>query len=272
MANSVVDIAGENGLLRRVMGNAAGAVVGAALVYEKQRGQDREMGEGRRKRLGITMFGVTTPAVDTVRECVREEWCGDRVEVFVFHATGHGGKAMERMVREGELDAVLDLTTTEVADYVVGGVMSAGEERMSAAVEKGIPYLVSLGATDMVNFGARETVPERFRERRLVEHNAAVTVMRTNKEEARGIGRFIVERLKKAKRPDLVKVVIPRGGTSLMSKVGGVFENREVDKVLLDVLQDGLKDSGIEIVEDERDINNEGFARMTAGLMKELMG
>lgn len=270
MVNSVVDIAGINGLLGEVIGNAAGGIVGSAAVFEHRKHGVRGRGQERKKRLGVTMFGVTTPAVDTVRECFKE-WYGDDVEVYVFHATGHGGKTMEKMVREEELDAVLDLTTTEVADFVVGGVMSAGEERMTAAVERGIPYLVSLGATDMVNFGARDTVPDRFKDRNLVEHNAAVTVMRTNKQEARDIGRFMVERLKNAMRPEVVRVVIPRGGTSLLSKCGEQFEDKQVDEVLFDVLQEGLKGSGIEVVEDKRDINDEGLARMIAGLMGRLM-
>ncbi|KAK4197149.1 hypothetical protein QBC40DRAFT_334347 [Triangularia verruculosa] len=271
LVNSVVDIAGLNGLLRDVIGNAGGGIIGAALAYEQRMELEKANGEvGKKKRVGVTMFGVTTPAVDAIRKYLGEMY-GDEVEVFVFHATGHGGRAMEKMVRLEELDAVIDLTTTEVADFVVGGVMSAGERRMSAAIEKNIPYLVSLGATEMVNFGARETVPERFTGRKLVEHNAAVTVMRTNREEAREIGRFIVGKLRKSERPERVKVVIPRGGTSRMSKAGGVFEDKEVDEVLFEELRDGLKGSEIEVLEDERDINDEGFAESTAQLIGQLM-
>jgi len=128
------------------------------------------------------MFGVTTPCVDHIRKYITKKY---DVEIYVFHATGHGGKAMERLVSEGRLNAVLDITTTEIGDHLVGGNMSAGPTRLEAALERGIPNIISLGATDMVNFGARSSVPPQFKDRKLLEHNPTVTLMRTTPEECR---------------------------------------------------------------------------------------
>lgn len=146
---SVVDIAGTNSLLRRILSNAAGAIVGMGQAYERE-SSSKSTGtksSSQRKRVGLTMFGVTTPCVDKVRQYLEANY---EIECFVFHCTGHGGKAMERLVEVGELDAVLDLTTTEIADYLGGGVMSAGEHRLEAGLKAGIPYIISVGATDMV--------------------------------------------------------------------------------------------------------------------------
>lgn len=165
------------------------------------------------------MFGVIIFVVDIVCECFKE-WYGDDVEVYVFYVIGYGGKMMEKMVREEELDVVLDLIMMEVVDFVVGGVMSVGEERMMVVVERGILYLVLLGVMDMVNFGVRDMVLEWFKDRNLVEYNVVVIVMRMNKEEVRDIGRFMVERLKNVMRLEVVRVVILRGGISLFLKCG----------------------------------------------------
>lgn len=143
---SVVDIAGNNSLLRRVLSNAAGAVVGMGQAYARE-GSELKGADSGKHRVGLTMFGVTTTCVDMVREYLETNY---EVECFVFHCTGHGGKAMEKLVEEGRLDAVLDVTTTEIADYLCGGVMSAGEHRLEAALKAGIPYIISVGATDMV--------------------------------------------------------------------------------------------------------------------------
>ncbi|KAK3991254.1 hypothetical protein QBC44DRAFT_323914 [Cladorrhinum sp. PSN332] len=272
---TVVDVAGTNSLLRRVLANAGAMIAGAARVYAAGQTRDREQEvESEKKRVGITMFGVTTPAVDFIREYLTSNYS---VEVFVFHATGTGGKAMEKMVRDGGLDAVLDLTTTEVADYVAGGVMSAGEGRLSASVERGIPYLVSLGALDMVNFGGVDTLPGRYLGengggRKWYQHNPSVTLMRVDEGEAERIGRFIVDALGDAGERGRVKVVIPRGGLSLLSAAGQPFEDREVDEVLFRTVRDGLRDSAVEVIEDERDINDEALARLMAEELVLMMG
>jgi len=255
MMYSVVDIAGLNQVLQNILSNAAAAIAGMAASYA-----DKEVpgSSASKKRVGITMFGVTTPAVDVIRRHLEAQY---GCEIYVFHATGHGGQAMERLVRENALDAVLDLTTTEVCDFLTGGVMSAGPRRLDAAAEAGIPNIVSVGATDMTNFGPKSTVPERYKDRRLYEHNPVVTLMRTSEEEARQVGNFIAEKLKKhVKRTDLVQVWLPDGGISLISTPEGPFADPKADTALFRSLKEGLDGSGIEIVEDKRSINDPGFA------------
>jgi uncharacterized protein (UPF0261 family) len=255
MMYSVVDIAGLNQVLQNVLSNAAAAIAGMAASYAHRRVDDSL---ASKKRVGITMFGVTTPAVDVIRRHL-EARCG--CETYIFHATGHGGQAMERLVREGALDAVLDLTTTEVCDFLTGGVMSAGPRRLEAAAEAGIPTIVSVGATDMTNFGPKSTVPERYKQRKLYEHNSVVTLMRTSEEEARQVGDFIAEKLKKhTKQADLVQVWLPTGGISSISTPEGPFTDPKADAALFQSLKAGLDGSGIKVVEDIRSINDPGFA------------
>lgn len=277
MMYSVVDVAGLNEVLRGVLENAAGAVVGMADAYQKRMAErkGREGGEREKKvRVGITMFGVTTPGVDAIRQYLESKY-PDVFETMVFHATGHGGKAMERLVRAGDLDAVIDLTTTELADELVGGVMSAGPDRIRAAVEKGIPYIVSLGALDMVNFGPKGTVPERFRkdeERKLYEHNPTVTLLRTSVEECKEIGGRMCEKLVEGVDASKIQVWIPRGGLSMLSVPGAPFEDKDADEALFRAVHDGLRSSDILIRDDERDVNDKGFAHDIAEAMARLLG
>ncbi|EGZ76903.1 Uncharacterized conserved protein UCP033271 [Neurospora tetrasperma FGSC 2509] len=285
MMYSVVDVAGLNEVLRGVLGNAAGAVVGMANAYYERRRRriregDMEAKKEKKKKkarvVGITMFGVTTPSVDAIRQYLESKYPGV-IETMVFHATGHGGKAMERLVRAGELDAVIDLTTTELADELVGGVMSAGPDRMRAAVGKGIPYIVSLGALDMVNFGPPGTVPERFRsmdanKRKLYEHNPTVTLLRTSAEECREIGRRMCERLLEGGDASKIQVWIPKGGLSMLSVAGAPFEDRDADEALFETVREGLKGSGILVKDDERHVNDKGFAHDVAEAMAKLLG
>lgn len=178
---SVVDIAGVNRVSRLILGNAAAAAAGMAKAYAPPGAEDD------RPLVGASMFGVTTPAVDAARERLNELG----YEVLVFHATGAGGRALEGLVESGLLAGVLDLTTTELADDLVGGVLSAGPDRLTAAGKHGIPQVVAPGALDMVNFGPRETVPERFQGRNLYVHNPTVTLMRTTPEEMAELGRRV---------------------------------------------------------------------------------
>ncbi|CAF9904056.1 MAG: hypothetical protein HETSPECPRED_003337 [Heterodermia speciosa] len=271
MMYSIVDIAGSNKILKDVLDNAAGATVGMAVAYrkrledsgEEQSAVDKKEGKAK-KRVGITMFGVTTPCVDAMRQHLTEKY---GYEVFVFHATGHGGRAMERMISAGELDAVVDLTTTEIADHIVGGVMSAGPHRLEAAAKAEIPQVLSVGACDMVNFGPRSTVPERFAKgnRNIYEHNPSVTLMRTDAEECRQIGEFIAGKLKKfCRSSSLVQVILPTGGVSMIAKPGDPYYDREADDALFTAVEEGLKGKGIEVLRDERDINDDTFALETA--------
>ena len=278
MMYSVVDVAGLNEVLRGVLENAAGAVVGMANAYEKrmrERQAEKERTEKEKKkiRVGITMFGVTTPGVDAIRQYFEEKY--PIIETMVFHATGHGGKAMERLIEAEELDAVIDLTTTEVADELVGGVMSAGPGRMSAAVSRRIPYVVSLGALDMVNFGPKETVPEKFRTdntRKLYEHNPNVTLLRTSVEECKKIGKEIADRLSQTEAPNKIMVWIPEGGVSMLSVPGGPFADHDADQALFRAIRGGLEGTRIPYWEDDRNINDKGFAQDVAESMARLLG
>lgn len=253
---SVVDIAGLNEVLKDVLNNAGTAIAGMALAFAARSQQALSLS---RKRVGVTMFGVTTPAVDEIRKYLESKY---DIEVYVFHATGHGGKAMERLIHEGKIDAVLDITTTEICDHITGGVMSAGSRRLEAAAAAGIPNIVSVGATDMTNFGPVNTVPERYKHRKLYEHNPVVTLMRTSREEASQVGDFIVSKLKSyAKDPSAIQVWLPRGGISMIAIPGGPFAEEETDAIMFKVIKDGLINSGIEVIEDDRAVNDAGFAR-----------
>lgn len=253
---SVVDVAGTNEVLRVVFTNAGASIAGMALASAAR---SRQAASSTKKRVGITMFGVTTPAVDAIRKHLESKY---EIETYIFHATGHGGKAMERLIREGKIDGVLDLTTTEICDHLTGGVMSAGPNRLEAAAAAGIPNIISVGATDMTNFGPIDTVPERYKTRKLYEHNPVVTLMRTSKEEAFQVGEFVVSKLKgHAKNADAVQVWLPKGGISMMATPEGPFADGEADAILFRVIKNGLADSGIEVIEDERAVNDESFAR-----------
>lgn len=266
---SVVDIAGTNDLLRTILDNAAAAMAGMSSAYEQQLQQQQDQSkEARRPRVGITMFGVTTPCVDKIREHLVSNYA---VETYIFHATGHGGKAMERLVSEGRLDAVLDLTTTEICDFLMGGNMSAGPDRLEAALKAGIPTIISLGATDMVNFGPKATVPEKYQQRKLFEHNPTVTLMRTTKDECMAIGEFIAGKINRfAADPSKVQITLPKGGVSMIATPGGVFEDRDADDLLMETLVSQLQGSGITIVHDERDVNDAGFAVDIANQLMQL--
>jgi uncharacterized protein (UPF0261 family) len=260
---SVVDIAGTNRLLRDILDNAAGAIFGMAAAYQqrvevKQDLRTLQTGPESKIRVGVTMFGVTTACVDRIRNHLESKY---PVEVYVFHATGHGGKAMERLVEEGRLDAVLDITTTEICDLVAGGTMSCDPDRLEAMLKKGIPTIISVGATDMVNFGPKETVPPQYQERKLLVHNPAVTLMRTSSDECRQVGEFIVDKVQRfARDQGKVEIWLPDGGVSLLATPGSPFESSEADSVLAHTVRSGLKDSKIRVVSDVRDINDSGFA------------
>ena len=270
MMYSVVDVAGTNRILRRILANAAGAVGGMAELSLSLSNATSGEGDDGKKRIGITMFGVTTPCVDRIREHLEQT---QNYEVYVFHATGAGGKAMERLVREGQLDAVLDLTTTEIADELVGGVLSAGPGRLSAAAGAGIPLVISLGACDMVNFGTRDSVPERFAggDRKLYQHNPTVTIMRTTADECRDIARFMAKKLRDASWPDRIRLVFPTGGISMLDVPGQAFHDPEADAVLFNTIEQELAGTSIDIRRDPRHINDPDFAVALADSLVELM-
>lgn len=277
MMYSVVDIAGRNRVLDMVLRNAAGAIAGMGRVYCQQlqqaasvEGQKEHQARGSTTiRIGISMFGVTTPAVTTARKHLESML---DCEVYVFHATGSGGRAMERLIFEGQLDAILDLTTTEIADEVVGGVLSAGPERLVAATKRDIPRVVSVGACDMVNFGTFDSIPEKFADDRanrvFHRHNPTVTLMRTTVEECRDIARVIARNVRDASR---TKVLLPTGGVSMIDVPGQPFWNPDVDGDFFNTLEEELRDSGIEIVKDGRDVNHPEFAKLAAEMLRDLI-
>jgi uncharacterized protein (UPF0261 family) len=255
MTYSVVDISGINAVSARILANAAAAMAGMAAA-------DPPAAAGEGPLVGATMFGVTTPCVTTARE--RLEELG--YEVLVFHATGTGGQSMEALMRGGFITASLDITTTELADDLVGGVLSAGPDRLEAAGELGIPQVVSLGALDMVNFGPIDTVPPEFRSRNLYKHNPTVTLMRTTPTECAELGRRIALKLNAATGP--VTLFIPLEGVSLIDTEGQVFWDPEADQALFDALRETL-DPGVDARELDADVNDPAFARAMADTLHE---
>ncbi|MDH6182217.1 uncharacterized protein (UPF0261 family) [Microbacteriaceae bacterium SG_E_30_P1] len=256
---SVVDIAGINQVSRAVLGNAAAAIAGMAKDYASRQ---HEEPVDERPLVAASMFGVTTPAVDAARE--RLEHLG--YEVLVFHATGSGGRALEALARSGMLAGVLDLTTTELADDLVGGILSAGPDRVTAAAASGVPQVVSLGALDMVNFGPRETVPSEFDDRLLYVHNPTITLMRTTVEENAELGRRLGGKLAGQQRTVLI---VPRGGVSALDAEGMPFHDAAADDALFDAVIEAA--SGIPLVVSDSHINDPELARQAADTLHSLI-
>jgi uncharacterized protein (UPF0261 family) len=255
MMYSVVDISGVNSVSARILTNAAAAIAGMAKVEAPPL-------DGR-PLVAATMFGVTTPCVTLARE--RLEELG--YEVLVFHATGAGGRSMEALVDGGFLAGVLDVTTTELADELAGGVLSAGPDRLEAAGRAGVPQVVSLGALDMVNFGPRETVPPRFEGRNLYVHNPTVTLMRTTPDENAQLGRMIGAKLAAATGPTVV--FVPLGGVSMIDVPGQPFHDPDADAALVTSLKETLGD--VELHERDENVNDPAFALAMADRLHELI-
>ena len=227
MFASVTDVAGLNRISRRVLGNAAHALAGM-VTHPIPPGDDRPA-------VGLTMFGVTTTCVTAVTERL-----GDEVDPLVFHATGTGGRAMEKLVDDGLVSSVLDITTTEVCDLLVGGIFAAGPDRLDAVARTGVPYVGSCGALDMVNFGGRATVPATFADRLLYEHNPQVTLMRTTAAENVEIGRFLAEKLNRCAGP--VLFLLPEGGVSALDAPGQAFWDPDADAALFTTIEQEIRD------------------------------
>lgn len=258
MMYSVIDIAGLNRLSRTILGNAANALAG--MIRERESAAVEEAEE--KPTLSITMFGVTTPCATRVREKLE----ASGYDLLVFHATGTGGMAMEELIQAGYIQGVADITTTELADELVGGIFSAGPHRLEAAGAAGIPQVVSVGALDMVNFGPPETVPDRFRERQFYQHNPTTTLMRTTVEENRELGRLLAEKLNRSASPLLV--VLPLGGVSLLDMAAKPFDGKEQRQALFGSIRTYLN-SSIPIIEMEQDINDPAVAdTIAAGLLQ----
>ena len=250
MMYSVVDIAGINRLSRQILANAAGAIVGMVSAEVPETTADKPL-------IAATMFGVTTPCVTKAREIL--EAAG--YEVLVFHATGTGGQAMEDLVKGDFLVGVLDVTTTELADELVGGILSAGPDRLEAAGESGLPQVIAPGALDMVNFGPPDTVPENFSDRLFYQHNPTVTLMRTTAEETAELGRIMARKLSEAQGP--TTVIIPTQGVSAIDKTGQPFDSPEARTAWSENLKAHIGDN-VTVIEMDAHINDDEFATKLA--------
>ncbi len=258
MMYSVTDVQGLNRISLQVLGNAASALAGM-LKFTPDSGQaDSKPG------LGLMMFGVTTPAVQAISAHLSNTW-----ECFVFHATGVGGRSMEKLVDSGLLSAVVDLTTTEVCDMMFGGVFAADEDRFGAIIRQKVPYVGSVGALDMVNFGAPETVPERFKDRLFYEHNPLTTLMRTTKDENIKMGEWIALRLNEMQGP--VRFLLPEGGVSALDATDAPFCDLEAREALYSSIEmhfDGSDNR--QLIRLPHHINDVEFAAYAADSLREI--
>ncbi|MCY6959663.1 Tm-1-like ATP-binding domain-containing protein [Clostridium brassicae] len=258
MMPSVVDVAGLNSISTKIFTNAVFAIAGM-LKFENTKVVEKK------PLVAATMFGVTTPCITAAREYLEKRG----YEVLVFHATGIGGRSMEALVDGGFIEGVLDLTTTEWADEIIGGVLNAGPNRLEAAGKNHIPQVVSVGALDMCNFGPYDSVPEKFAGRNFYKHNPTVTLMRTNKEENEAIGKKLVEKLNLAR--EKVALFIPLKGVSGIDVEGQPFYGPEENKVLFDTLRNGINRNVVELVEMDCDINEVAFAQAAAQKLIDMM-
>jgi uncharacterized protein (UPF0261 family) len=252
MLSSVVDISGLNRISRQVLTNAAHAMIG--MVRQAHRGPS--VGSDK-PLITATMFGVTTPCVEQARKLVEQEG----YEALVFHATGTGGLTMESFIRDGLIRGVLDLTTTELADELVGGILTAGKDRLTAAALRGVPQVISVGALDMVNFGPPDTVPEKFHGRRFYQHNPTITLMRTTPDENDRLGKEIAEKASAARGP--TAVLVPLRGVSAIDAEGQSFWWPEADAALVQSLRNWMSPA-VELIELDLHINDPRFAEAAA--------
>jgi len=259
LMNSVTDIGGGlNRINEPILANAAVAITAMTSRHYSSIGQANDAQSDRSPLIAISMFGVTTPCVMEAKEQLEELG----YETVVFHATGTGGQAMEHLIETGSINGVLDITTTELADELVGGILSAGPNRLEIASKKGLPQVVSLGALDMVNFGSRNTVPEKFVNNRLLyEHNAQVTLMRTSVDECKQLGEIIANKLNQNSGSKPIPLFIPKGGVSLLSADGGAFHDEQADKALFEALRQHIDSNKVQLIERNESINEPSFAQ-----------
>jgi uncharacterized protein (UPF0261 family) len=258
MLHSVVDVAGVNRISARIYANAVGAVIGMAET-EPPVLEAKPM-------IAASMFGNTTPAVTHAREILEK----NGYEVLVFHATGTGGATMEQLIRDGYFEGVFDITTTEWADELVGGVFAAGAARLEAAAEKKVPQVIAPGCLDMVNFWARSTVPEKYRDRLFYEWNPNITLMRTTKDENAQLGKILADKANKSSAP--VAFFLPLRGVSQLDAPDKEFWNPEADRALYDAIKQNVRED-IPVYELDNNINDDAFVdAMTFKLLEMLKG
>ena len=255
MFPSIVDVAGLNRISREILARAAGAICGMVEVKVPAAASDKPI-------IVASMFGNTTACVQHAKKILEDEG----FEVLVFHATGVGGRTMESLIEAGMVDGVLDITTTEWADELVGGFLGAGPHRLEAAAKTGTPAVVTPGCLDMVNFYAPDSVPERFRGRRFYQHNPQVTLMRTNAVENLELGKILAQKLNASQGP--VSVLLPRKAISVISAHGQSFHDPEADCALFDTLKKNIR-SDIPVIEMDAEINDPAFAERCARVLIE---
>ncbi len=253
MMPSVVDVAGINRFSRQIYANAAGAIAGMVKIEAPAAAADKPL-------ITASMFGNTTPCVSHAQKLLE----GQGYEVLIFHATGAGGRTMESLIEAGFITANLDLTTTELADEVCGGVLSAGPDRLLASARRGVPTVIAPGCVDMANFWARGTVPEHYRHRNLYEWNPNVTLMRTNVAENQRIGELIAAAANVSTGP--VAILLPLKGVSQLDSPGGAFWDPEADAACYDAIKANLR-PGIPVIEMDNNINDPVFAEKAVKLL-----
>lgn len=258
MMYSVVDVAGLNDILKTVLTNASIAIVG--MVKE-----EKNLEPSKKPLIAATMFGVTTPAVEAAKAHLEKQG----YDVVVFHATGAGGRSMEALIESGYFKGVLDLTTTEWCDELVGGVLSAGPKRLDAASQHDVPQVVSVGALDMVNFGPVDTVPSQFEGRNFYEHNASVTLMRTNEAENKELGTIIANKLNQASAN--AALFLPLKGVSMLDNTDMPFKSSHENTALFNALKANLDQSRCALIEKDEHINDQSFAVAMADKLIEIM-
>jgi len=252
MMHSVADVQGLNSITRQVLDNGAQAMIGMVKA-RRETARERVLAENP-PAVGLTMFGVTTPCVQQIAQALENDY-----ECLVFHATGIGGRSMEKLVDSGLVQAVIDITTTEICDMMVGGIFPATEDRLGAVIRRKLPYIGSCGALDMVNFGAPDTVPEKFRGRRFYHHNPQITLMRTTPEENAEMGRWIGERLNLMEAP--VRFFLPEGGVSALDAPGQPFHDPAADQALFEALERTVRQTSTrQLIRLPYNINDPAFA------------
>jgi len=260
MMYSVTDVQGINRISAKVLANGADALAGAV----KFGAENPPEVPAEKPALGLTMFGVTTPAVQQIVAELENE-----LECLVFHATGVGGKSMEKLIDSGMIGAAIDLTTTEVCDFMMGGVFAADEDRFGSVIRSKIPYVGSVGALDMVNFGAPETVPEKWDGRLFYEHNPQVTLMRTTPEENTKMGEWIASRLNEMEGP--VRFLLPLGGVSMLDAPDMAFHSQEARDALYDAIRSNFKETeNRKLIESDHHINDPEFSALAVNALREV--
>ena len=261
MMHSVADVQGLNAITEEVLSNAAHAMVG--MVRARKAAPARATGK---PPIGLTMFGVTTACVSQITDALQDDY-----DCLVFHATGIGGQSMEKLIDGGKITAVIDITTTEVCDMMMGGVFPATEDRFGAVIRRRMPYIGSVGALDMVNFGPPETVPEKYRGRTFYEHNPQVTLMRTTEEECTRMGRWIGGRLNEMEGP--VRFFLPEGGVSALDATGQPFDEPKARHALFTAIEDTVRPTAQrQLIRLPQNINDPAFAAAVVAAFRELNG